>query len=127
MAEKSGGVTQRTVAAAPPVPRTVIPLAITYPVPAGATYVPGATFNVHGAVDTAMMLARVAPLVVLGIDCAVDPFWQFAEASRGEATSRSRTPITDVKIVRDMFEQAPTAKRPPVEPPTEMSEPPAIV
>src|SRR6476660_6340433 len=104
MAEKSGGVTQRTVAAAPPVPRIVIPLAITYPVPAGAVYVPGATFKVHGVVDTAMMFARMLPLVPVEIDCTIDPFWQLAAASRGDATNRKRTPSTDVKMDRDMFD-----------------------
>jgi len=59
-----------------------------------------------------MMFATVLPLVPVEIDCTVDPFWQWAAASRGDATSRSRTPSTDVKIVRDMFETGTNSKAP---------------
>jgi hypothetical protein len=100
MAENCGGVTSNLVALAPPVPRTVMPSAITYPpAAADAVYVPGARFSVHGLVDTAMIFTRMSPVVVAGIDWTVEPFAQFAEASRVVATTSTRLINKVVQIV----------------------------
>jgi hypothetical protein len=102
IAENCGGVTLSVVALAPlaPAPRTVMPSAITYPpAAADAVYVPGARFNVHGLVETAMIFTRLSPVVVARIDWTVEPFAQLAEASRVVATTSTRLIIKVVQIV----------------------------